>query len=157
MDTLSLAYLVIIVSGLTGASIAGYIHGKKFRNDKLVCPVGSDCEVVIYSKYSKFLGIPIENLGVIYYLTVALSYTVLFLFPKPNSEILSFFTLSITTLAFLFSLYLTYIQAVNLRQWCVWCLLSAGLCTIIFLSVWSFSEINLVEFLNNFVEHALFN
>ena len=33
-----------------------------------------------------------------------------------------------------FSLYLTFIQAFNLKQWCVWCLASAGLSSFIFLS-----------------------
>ena len=40
----------------------------------------------------------------------------------------------ITVMATLFSFYLTYIQASKLKEWCTWCLISALLCSIIFLA-----------------------
>lgn len=43
-----------------------------------------------------------------------------------------FVLLGLSLVAFLFSAYLTFIQAFTLRQWCTWCLISAGLCTLIF-------------------------
>ena len=96
--------LIIIIASLLGLAVAGYIHGKKVAGEKLVCPVGTDCQAVIYSPYSKFLEIPVESLGVFYYLIVALSYTLFLFFPSWGTDNLSFATLSLTTVAFIFSL-----------------------------------------------------
>jgi len=143
--------LIIILSSLLGLGIAGYIHRKKVAGEKLVCPIGTECQSVIYSPYSKFLEIPLENLGVFYYLIIALSYTLSLFFPSWNADNLSFATLSLTTVAFIFSLYLLFIQIIILRKWCSWCLGSAILCTIIFVSVWSVSNLNLVSFINSII------
>jgi len=145
--------LIIIIASLIGLAIAGYIHRKKVAGEKLVCPIGTDCQEVIYSPYSKFLEMPVENLGVFYYLIIALSYTLFLFFPSWNADNLSFATLSLTTVAFLFSIYLLFVQIIILRKWCSWCLGSAILCTIIFVSVWSVSNLNLVSFINSIINN----
>ena len=145
--------LILIIASLIGLAIAGYIHGKKAAGEKLVCPIDTDCQTVIYSPYSKFLGIPVENLGVFYYFLISLSYTFFLFFPSLNADTLSFATLSITTVAFIFSLYLLFVQIIVLRRWCTWCLGSAILCTIIFVSVWSVSNLNLVSFINSIINN----
>jgi len=145
--------LTIILGSLCGLAIAGYIHRKKVAGAKLVCPIGTDCQAVIYSRYSKFLEIPVENLGVFYYLLTALSYTLLLFFPNGNTESFSFAILALTTVAFIFSLYLLFVQIIVLRRWCTWCLGSAILCTIIFISVWSVSSLNLVSFINSIINN----
>jgi uncharacterized membrane protein len=150
---ISLFHIAVVFLSLGGLLLASYIHHKKFIREKFICPAGFDCETVIYSKYSKFLGIPVENIGIIYYLLVALSYTALLIFPQWNSDIFSFTVLSMTTLAFIFSVYLTYTQAVLLKEWCTWCLLSALLCTLIFMAVWLTSDLNTIEFINSAIQN----
>lgn len=151
MPTLNL--LIIILASLCGLAIAGYIHRKKVSGEKLICPIGADCQAVIYSPYSKFLEIPVENLGVFYYLILALLYTLFLFFPSWNADTLSFFTLSLTTVAFIFSIYLLFVQIIILRKWCTWCLGSALLCTIIFVSVWTVSNLNLISFINSIINN----
>jgi len=126
-------YIIIIFASFAGLLLAVYIHHKKQLQEKMVCPLNFQCEPVIYSKYSKFLGIPVELLGILYYGLTAVSYAIFLIFPVLIAD-LSFAWLSITFAAFLFSLYLTFIQGFLLRQWCSWCLMSAGLCMIIFFS-----------------------
>ena len=114
----------------------------------MVCPLKSDCNAVIYSEYSKFLGIPLEMLGMAYYGLIALGYGVFTFLPHLHTPSSAFAIFSLTVVALLFSIYLTFIQAVNIKQWCVWCLTSAGLCLMIFASsllTHSFSLIDLLR------------
>ena len=58
-----------------------------------------------------------------------------------------FWALALTTAAFLFSLYLTFIQGFVLREWCEWCLVSAFLCAAIFILALRSIPLGLFEFL----------
>ena len=130
----SLWYVITALLAVMGFSIATYIRHKKVSMETFVCPIGHTCDAVIHSDYSRFLGIPVEYLGILYYGIIAFSYAALALRPDLNMPLVLLALLIVTTVAFLFSLYLTFIQAFALRQWCTWCLISAGLCTLIFSS-----------------------
>lgn len=125
------AFIALAATGGLGVSI--YIYQTKRNHKQLVCPIGSDCNVVISSKYSKFLGVPLEYWGMFYYSLLILSYVGLifasYLMPHFIVSGLIFLTAS----AFLFSLYLLFVQGFLLRQWCIWCLLSAMLSILIFI------------------------
>ncbi len=124
--------LLIIAAATTGLVLAAYIQWKKATRGNLVCPLRSNCTAVIESEYSKFLGIPVELLGIVYYALIAASYALFLLFPPLAVPSVVFVVLVLSTAAVLFSVYLTFIQAAVLKQWCVWCLCSAGLCVVIF-------------------------
>lgn len=140
-------YIPVIFAAFGGFLLAFYIRHKKGTHEKMICPLHSDCEVVIWSEYSRFFGIPVEILGLFYYGAIAVFYGALLLFPALASSFVTFIVVALTTAAFLFSLYLTFIQAFALKQWCTWCLMSAGLCTIIFGSVIAGAELGLVSLL----------
>lgn len=126
--------LLIASVALGGFFIAFYIWRQKHRVETLVCPLHSNCETVIHSAYSTFLGLPLEWLGMFYYAVVAISYVSFLFSPAARALNLMLLISWVTVAAFLFSLYLTYIQAVKLREWCTWCLISALFCSIIFLA-----------------------
>ena len=88
---------------------------------------------MVNSRYSKFLGIPLEYLGSLYYFIILVSYAFLFFQPALRTPAFTSALFILTGIAFLFSLYLIFIQAFILRQWCIWCLLSAALSITIFL------------------------
>lgn len=124
---------VLSLIAVGGFSIAWYIRSHKRQTKPLVCPFKSNCEAVIHSDFSRFAGIPVEILGLFYYAAIALTYLTFALRPELKAvPWLTFGSLTLTTAAFLFSLYLTFIQAFTIREWCTWCLFSAGLCLIIF-------------------------
>lgn len=126
-------YTFIVFIAMGGLGVSSYIYYTKKVGKNLVCPVGSNCDVVIRSKYSKFLWIPLEYLGMFYYSIIIIAYTTL-IFTNNILPKLFLFSLAIMTLgAFLFSLYLLFVQAFLLRQWCIWCLLSAMLSITIFI------------------------
>lgn len=124
-------YITIIFVAFAGFSLAYYLfHKKRRKSEHLVCPMKGKCSEVINSEFSKFLGMPVEVLGMVYYLSIAVGYGVLVSFPEVLGG-LAPYLLVVSVLAFFFSVYLTFIQLVTLKQICTWCLLSATFCTLI--------------------------
>ena len=107
------AYLVI--TGLSSAA-------------PLLCAEGSDCELIQKSHWSLLLGIPVALWGCLLYALIALVAGL----GKPRLRrwqqlwLLSFF-------GTVFSLYLTAAGWLALQAFCLWCLVSLGLMTSIFL------------------------
>ena len=126
-------YTFIVFAATGGFGVALYVWNIKRKHKELVCPVGSDCNVVITSRYAKFLGIPLEYCGMTYYAIILISYITLIFAPQIFSEFFLSGLVILTTAALLFSLYLLFIQAFILKQWCIWCLLSAMLSIGIFI------------------------
>lgn len=127
-----LSYPTFIIVALLGLLIAGYISWKKSKGRPLVCPLRGNCASVIHSDYSTFFGVPVEKLGIGYYAVIMLGYGVLAFVPGFGSPLLSFGLLGLSIVAFMFSLYLVFIQAFALRQFCTWCIASALLCAGLF-------------------------
>lgn len=126
-------YLLIVAAALIGLTITINIYKKKHKKKVLVCPFGADCDSVIKSDFSSFLGIGLEIYGALYYGLVAVIYSTLILFPHLQSEMMMFILTGASIGAFLFSLYLTFVQAFLIKTWCSWCLMSAGISTAIFI------------------------
>lgn len=126
-------HVVLIACALSGLSLAVFIHFKKRLHTPLLCPIGHSCNPVVHSDYSRFMDIPVEILGVIYYTIIVVAYAAMFMVPTLHSDLSGAFLLGLSAVAFFFSLYLTAVQAFILREWCTWCLISATLCAVIFL------------------------
>lgn len=126
------AFLITVAVG--GFSLAFFIFKSKKGNKPMACPMDGHCEEVTHSEYSKFLGLPVEILGMVYYSVAALSYGFFLFRPDAANPVFVLVATAATMFAFLFSLYLTFIQAFNLKQWCAWCLTSAGLCSFVFIA-----------------------
>lgn len=147
--------VILIFMAFGGFLLAFYIRHKKQSHEKMVCPLNSDCDSVIYSKYSKFFGIPVEILGLSYYAVIVVSYTFFLAFPHLAPPLAVFTVLALTIAAFLFSLYLTFIQIVAIKQWCTWCLISAGICAVIFAIALLVSEFGFIPLLDRYRELIL--
>jgi len=126
---------IFIVLGVIGFSLAFHIYKKKRAGGPLICPLKSNCDTVITSKYSKVFGIPIEILGMIYYLFVAVVHAIFSIIPGIVTPTLFFVSVFVSAFAFCFSIYLTLVQAFALKEWCTWCLFSAFLCLLILITV----------------------
>lgn len=129
-----MTYSLIILAALWGLSITYRISKEKKSGQPMVCPLGADCKKVVTSEFSSFLGIGLEAYGAIYYVVTIVGYTFLLLFlPNIPPDTVVFLLTGFTIVAFLFSVYLTIVQAFYLRSWCTWCLCSACASTVIFL------------------------
>lgn len=129
-------YAVNIVLAIVGLYVSLFIYKEKNlteKNGKMICPLGGDCQKVVNSQFSKLFGISIEYFGMIYYFLILFGYITLLSFPY-EIEVLYFVLAFLSLGGFLFSLYLLFIQAFLIRNWCLWCLISAGSSTFIFLS-----------------------
>ena len=131
-ESISLSVFTIFVAA-GGFLLSSYILYVKHSDKPMVCPTGSNCDTVIYSEYSKFFGIPLEYLGMLYYGILIATYTTLITSPGLLPQLVIYTILLFTSAAFLFSLYLTFIQAFVLKQWCMWCILSGIFSTTIFI------------------------
>jgi len=129
-----LPHIIIIFFCFAGLWLSSHIFFKKREKKPMVCPLHANCEAVIFSQFSTFFGIPLEILGLIYYTLTGISYAIFLVWPETMLSTFVFLTLIATTFAFVFSIYLTFIQAFALRNWCTWCLTSAGFCTVIFIA-----------------------
>lgn len=127
-------YSFILIAAAGGFGVAAHIRYIKSRHRQLVCPMNSDCNAVINSRYARFLGVSLEYWGMLYYAVIFISYLVMLLAPHLLSGFFVTGLMILTAGAFFFSLYLLFTQAFILRQWCIWCLLSAACSISIFIS-----------------------
>ena len=94
------------------------------------------------------MDIPVEILGIIYYTIIVVAYSTLLAMPTLHeTALLAPTLLGLSAVAFLFSLYLTAVQAFILKEWCTWCLISAALCAIIFFAGLRLSSVDWPFFL----------
>jgi len=142
-----LPHMIIIFTAFAGFLLSFHIWQKKRSSKTLTCPLGADCDTVIHSKYGRFFGIPLEYLGGGYYFVIAISYAIFIVQPALATPFFLFAIVVLSILGFLFSLYLTAIQGFVLKEWCSWCLMSAGLTTVIFIFALASSSIGFTQLL----------
>jgi len=136
-----LSFLVLVVA----IGVSGYLSWLKISNEHAVCVQGGrfDCGTVLNSAYSELGGIPIAWLGLATNLIVVgiLVAETRVAALRPYGAILSF---AVVLFAFLFSVYLVYVQAFLIQAYCIWCLSHEALITILFgISSWRlYKELN---------------
>lgn len=123
---------VSLILASIGLIDALYLTIIKLTNHSPFCVQGlGSCGAVTSSKYSEIYGIPISLFGMLAYLSIIL--TVIFI-GRINilKEYGKYLLFGITLLGFLFSIYLTYLQAGVIHAFCPYCLLSALIMTSLF-------------------------
>lgn len=141
--------VIIIFSAFAGFVLAAYLSHKKSRPEPMVCPLKGDCAAVIRSEFSSFFGMGVEKIGMAYYLLVAVAYGIFLALPQLYTPAVIFIAVGVSMAAFLFSVYLTFIQLGFLKEICTWCLLSAVLSTVIFVTSVIGSDFAFVQFLSD--------
>jgi len=147
MDTL--LNITIALLALAGFILAYYIHSTKEAPETLVCPLNGSCEEVITSKFSKVLGVPVEIGGMLYYAITFVAYAMFAFVPDFLPILGGSIMLAVACSAFIFSVYLTSVQAFKLKVWCTWCLCSAGISTLIFIFAFYGTRTEVYGFFNN--------
>jgi uncharacterized membrane protein len=140
--------VAVFVLGVCGFLIARHIREHKKTAAPLVCPVGFDCHAVVHSDYSRFMGVPVELLGMIYYGVVSVAYFVFIFWNETMPWGVSEFLIGISLAAFLFSIYLIAVQIFILKKGCSWCIVSAFVSALIFiLTIFAYDLGYLLNFL----------
>lgn len=109
-------FLILAVCGIVTSSLALREH---YRTGFSPCSINArwDCGIVNKSPYAMIWGIPVADIGIAGYLLLGIlawrrAYRVMF-------------ALAIAALAF--SLYLAHIEATILGVWCIYCVISLGI------------------------------
>ena len=121
------AFLVLSFLGFLDAS---YLTAEHYLGVPLVCNITHGCGVVLSSTYSTFFGISTALFGALYYAAVFFL-TMLYIDTKNILFLKGAVLLPIA--GFLFSAWFMYLQAFVLEAWCQYCLISAGISTLLFL------------------------
>jgi uncharacterized membrane protein len=119
----------LAVLALLGFADATYLAIMHFQDSELGCSVITGCDAVLSSEYAYFFGIPLAYLGVLYYLSVLITVAAYY---QLELRILLKGLVGILSGAFLFSLWLVYLQAFVIHAFCQFCLISATLTTLMF-------------------------
>jgi uncharacterized membrane protein len=128
------AYILTFVFGLIGFITAAAIRHQKKIGQPMVCPLGSDCNSVVYSSYSKFFGIDVTTFGIFYYGLISALYAFFMIFPSITPDYLYVIGFLLSVFAVIFSVYLLIIQFLVIREWCFWCVCSAVISLAILIS-----------------------
>jgi uncharacterized membrane protein len=146
---------LILFSSLIGFLLSFHIYRHKYQKKVLVCPLKAKCDPVIHSEYSKFLGVENTILGMLYYYFIFIFYLFYTISGYINNYF-EFIIFSLSILAVLFSIYLTFIQLFKLRQICSWCLLSALLCIVILFSSYIIYKDSIIQLASQFKNFSIF-
>lgn len=122
-------YQVIAVLALAGTIISSVALQHHYRKDKTTfCDFGENfnCDIVNRSAYSQVVGIPVALIGIVGYLSLLALAT----FYREKAETPGMLLIA-ATLGLGFAIYLTYIEAYVLATWCILCLSSLALITLI--------------------------
>lgn len=123
MRTLFLKWIILLACVGIALSLYSFLHNQGFASGEF-CNINAsfDCDVVNKGPYSTLLGIPVSVIGIIGYGFIALGAFLKWRNPEDHS--LTTFLLVASAGGFLFSLYLSGLEAFVLDAWCLVCLTS---------------------------------
>jgi uncharacterized membrane protein len=119
------AMIALAVIGVGVTTYLTYIH---YAGINPACTAGQSCIKVQTSQWSKLDGIPVAVLGLIGYIGILGTLLV------RDREEARLGTLGLTVIGFAFSVYLTYRELFSIHAICEWCVSSAVILTILFIS-----------------------
>ena len=118
-------YVVAALLSLVGLADALYLTIEHVTGQSVRCTILAGCSAVLSSPYAVVAGIPLAAIGAAAYFAVfSLAILTLFGYPKVSRLL----TVLVITM-FLVSLWLIYLQAFVIREFCQYCLLSALITT----------------------------
>lgn len=132
MISSKLSNRIIFILSLVGLAVASFLFYEYNVAGTIVCPTGQGCDIVRVSPYSRFFGISIPVLGIVFYLVMsvlAVLRTQVFSFRIHSLQLL------IAALGVGFGIYLTYLEVFVIGAICFWCVLSFIISITVLLSV----------------------
>jgi uncharacterized membrane protein len=135
-----LAPFYLISATFVGLADTLYLSYFAYLNAVPGCAIGG-CEQVLTSVYSKFYGVPLAYIGLVFY--VYMLALAILLAMEPTSKVLHRATLLYTAIGLAFSLYFEfYIQGVLIGTYCMYCAISALTTLVLFgLAVWHYRAV----------------
>jgi dihydroorotate dehydrogenase len=127
--------LPIVILSLLGILDASYLTYQKVQGIIPPCTPGFQCETVLNSPWANIGPVPLSALGLVFY-SIVFIFSAMTLLEKKvkigkmeNDDVLM-------TLALIgggFSVFLVFLMGVVIKAWCIYCLLSALICALLFI------------------------
>ena len=124
--------VAIATFGFLGFADAGYLAAEHYIPLPLPCSLTQGCDVVLHSAYATVFGLPVALFGALYYLAVFIIAIHYLLDGMTKRKLISLIAY-LTGAGLVFSAFLIYLQGFVIRQWCLYCLGSATITTILFI------------------------
>jgi uncharacterized membrane protein len=118
-----LAPFIIIALSFIGLADTAYLSVFAYMNAVPSCAIGG-CEIVLTSVYSKFFGVPLAYLGLVYYAYLFLLAVLIVIDPKSKTLAGAMMLYTLLGLA-LSAVFEFYIQGVLIGTYCMYCAISA--------------------------------
>ena len=118
---------VLVVLAVVGIVVSSLALREHYRTEASPCSINErwDCGIVNHSPYAMLFGVPVAIIGIAgYFLLGALA------FGRAYSLMLPF-----TTGAFAFAVHLADVESMVLGAWCIYCVISLGVITLMTLLV----------------------
>ncbi len=121
---------LILVLAFCGIALSAYLSSSERSGNALICSIESlsDCNAVITSEYSKVLGVPLADFGILFYtILFVIAAFELILFNPALRRVLQLFAVA----GIAVSIWSVYIQQFVINARCIYCLSSAVLTVLI--------------------------
>ena len=124
-------YAVAALLSLFGLADALYLTIEHVTGQSVRCTIVAGCSEVLSSRYAVLAGFPLAMIGAAAYFTVFSLATLAAFGYRIAGTLLA----PLVAAMFLFSLWLIYLQAFVIRQFCQYCLFSAAITTLLLVFV----------------------
>lgn len=123
------AFWLVLVLAIAGLFDSVYLTVEHLNGVVPSC-VLSGCETVLTSKFASIGNFPTAGLGIIYY-SILILFTLLLL--DRRRKMFAFLVTRFSLVGLISSLVFVFLQLVVLGAICQYCMLSAGICLVIFI------------------------
>ncbi|OHA83511.1 MAG: hypothetical protein A2937_00170 [Candidatus Yonathbacteria bacterium RIFCSPLOWO2_01_FULL_47_33b] len=122
--------VVVIILALVGFADSTFLLAKRLSGGPIPCVLGfTGCDTVSKSPYSVLFGIPLSAYGMVFYLGIGI---LGLLYLDTKKALFARLLLPATALGFAMSAYFIYVQKFLIKAFCVYCILSAIISTMLF-------------------------
>ena len=118
---------VLVILAIFGIVVSALALREHYRTDASPCSINErwDCGIVNHSPYAMLWGVPVAVIGMAGYLLLGL-----LALRRAYAWMLPF-----VTVAFAFAIHLADVESMVLEVWCVYCVISLGIITLLTLLV----------------------
>ena len=118
---------VLVLLALLGVVVSALALREHYRTDASPCSINErwDCGIVNHSPYATLKGIPVATIGMAGYFLLGI-----LALRKAYAWMLPF-----VTVAFAFAIHLADVESMVLGVWCIYCVISLGIITLMTLLV----------------------
>jgi len=122
--------LLFVILPFLGLFDSGYVTYEIFADRVPVCTPPFQCAAFLQNDWAYIAGLPLSVYGFIFY-TIVLALAIMnFLEIKNVKKALR----GLATFGFLFAFYVTVLMAFVVKYWCLWCLVSVIILSILFIN-----------------------